>query len=358
MWLVALMGFIVKFSEITLGMAYRERDPETGKWHGGFYWYVRRGLGKNWKWLGIIWAIILGCAMVFAPAVQINSVVESVRTSFDIPPIIIGVISAVLMFIVLIGGIKSLSHFAEVVVPFMALAYTVVSIIILIMSAGKIPGIFGMIFQYAFTPMAATGGFAGSTVVLAIRWGLARGVYSNEAGTGMAPLARSSSSANHPVKQGLWGITEVFVDTIVVCTMTALSMLTTGLVDLETGRMLSPAPAPDLAGEAFSAALGPLGPGFVAGAVLLFAWSSVLGWSQYGAECWAYLFGPGTVWAYRLAFLALILPGATAGFTAAWALSDTFNGLMMLPNLAGLFALSGQVTDETKQYLRRLDQSG
>ena len=215
------MGFIVKFSEITLGMAYRERDPETGKWHGGFYWYVRRGLGKNWKWLGIIWAIILGCAMVFAPAVQINSVVESVRTSFDIPPIIIGVISAVLMFIVLIGGIKSLSHFAEVVVPFMALAYTVVSIIILIMSAGKIPGIFGMIFQYAFTPMAATGGFAGSTVVLAIRWGLARGVYSNEAGTGMAPLAHSSSSANHPVKQGLWGITEVFVDTIVVCTMTA-----------------------------------------------------------------------------------------------------------------------------------------
>ena len=221
MWLVALMGFIVKFSEITLGMAYRERDPETGKWHGGFYWYVRRGLGKNWKWLGIIWAIILGCAMVFAPAVQINSVVESVRTSFDIPPIIIGVISAVLMFIVLIGGIKSLSHFAEVVVPFMALAYTVVSIIILIMSAGKIPGIFGMIFQYAFTPMAATGGFAGSTVVLAIRWGLARGVYSNEAGTGMAPLAHSSSSANHPVKPGLWGITEVFVVTIVVCTMTA-----------------------------------------------------------------------------------------------------------------------------------------
>ena len=156
----------------------------------------------------------------------------------------------------------------------------------------------------------------------------------------------------------MWGIFQVFVSTFLVCTMTALAMLTTGLVDLETGRMLSPAPAPDLAGEAFSAALGPLGPGFVAGAVLLFAWSSVLGWSQYGSECWAYLFGPGTVWAYRLAFLALILPGATAGFTAAWALSDTFNGLMMLPNLAGLFALSGQVADETKQYLRRLDQSG
>ena len=221
MWAVALMGFIVKFSEITLGMAYRERDPETGRWHGGFYWYVRRGLGKSWKWLGIFWAVILGCAMVFAPAVQANSVVEAIRVSFDVPGWIVGVIFAVIMAVVLVGGIKSISSFAEKVVPLMALAYVIGSVFILVKFGSNIPHVFAMIFEYAFTPMAATGGFAGSTVMLAIRWGLARGVYSNEAGTGMAPLAHSSSSANHPVKQGLWGISEVFVDTIIVCTMTA-----------------------------------------------------------------------------------------------------------------------------------------
>lgn len=204
MWAVALMGFIVKFSEITLGMAYRERDPETGRWHGGFYWYVRRGLGKSWKWLGIFWAVILGCAMVFAPAVQANSVVEAIRVSFDVPGWIVGVIFAVIMAVVLVGGIKSISSFAEKVVPLMALAYVIGSIFILVKFGSNIPHVFAMIFEYAFTPMAATGGFAGSTVMLAIRWGLARGVYSNEAGTGMAPLAHSSSSANHPVKQGLW----------------------------------------------------------------------------------------------------------------------------------------------------------
>lgn len=176
MWAVALMGFIVKFSEITLGMAYRERDPETGRWHGGFYWYVRRGLGKSWKWLGIFWAVILGCAMVFAPAVQANSVVEAIRVSFDVPGWIVGVIFAVIMAVVLVGGIKSISSFAEKVVPLMALAYVIGSIFILVKFGSNIPHVFAMIFEYAFTPMAATGGFAGSTVMLAIRWGLARGV--------------------------------------------------------------------------------------------------------------------------------------------------------------------------------------
>ena len=155
MWAVALMGFIVKFSEITLGMAYRERDPETGRWHGGFYWYVRRGLGKSWKWLGIFWAVILGCAMVFAPAVQANSVVEAIRVSFDVPGWIVGVIFAVIMAVVLVGGIKSISSFAEKVVPLMALAYVIGSIFILVKFGSNIPHVFAMIFEYAFTPPAA-----------------------------------------------------------------------------------------------------------------------------------------------------------------------------------------------------------
>lgn len=349
MWLVAIMGFIVKFSEITLGMAYREQDPETGKWHGGFYWYVRRGLGKNWKWLGIIWAIILGCAMVFAPAVQINSVVEAVRTSFDIPPIIIGVISAVLMFVVLIGGIKSLSHFAEVVVPFMALAYTIVSIIILIMSAGKIPGIFGMIFQYAFTPMAATGGFAGSTVVLAIRWGLARGVYSNEAGTGMAPLAHSSSSANHPVKQGLWGITEVFVDTIIVCTMTALVVLCSGAwTSGETGAALT--------ATAFGTALGNqmLGTIFVTIIIALFAFTTALVNVYYGEICLSALKLDKLTIPYRILGCAFAIIGSVGALSVLWNLFDFFFGVCAVLNLIVCFLMRKQIGALIKDYLARL----
>lgn len=302
MWAVALMGFIVKFSEITLGMAYRERDPETGRWHGGFYWYVRRGLGKSWKWLGMFWAVILGCAMVFAPAVQANSVVEAIRVSWDVPGWIVGVIFAVIMAIVLVGGIKSISSFAEKVVPVMALAYVIGSIFILVKFGSNIPHVFAMIFEYAFTPMAATGGFAGSTVMLAIRWGLARGVYSNEAGTGMAPLAHSSSSANHPVKQGLWGISEVFVVAIIT-----FFAFTTALVNV-----------------------------------------------YYGEICMTVLGGKKFILPYRLLGCAFAIIGSVGALSVLWNLFDFFFGVCAVCNLVVCFLMRKQIGALINDYLARL----
>ena len=338
MWAVALMGFIVKFSEITLGMAYRERDPETGRWHGGFYWYVRRGLGKSWKWLGIFWAVILGCAMVFAPAVQANSVVEAIRVSFDVPGWIVGVIFAVIMAVVLVGGIKSISSFAEKVVPLMALAYVIGSIFILVKFGSNIPHVFAMIFEYAFTPMAATGGFAGSTVMLAIRWGLARGVYSNEAGTGMAPLAHSSSSANHPVKQGLWGISEVFVDTIIVCTMTALVVLCTGVwTEGGTGAALT--------ATAFGAGFGNAiaGTVFVVAIITFFAFTTALVNVYYGEICMTVLGGKKFILPYRLLGCAFAIIGSVGALSVLWNLFDFFFGVCAVCNLVVCFLMRKQI---------------
>ena len=349
MWAVALMGFIVKFSEITLGMAYRERDPETGRWHGGFYWYVRRGLGKSWKWLGIFWAVILGCAMVFAPAVQANSVVEAIRVSFDVPGWIVGVIFAVIMAVVLVGGIKSISSFAEKVVPLMALAYVIGSIFILVKFGSNIPHVFAMIFEYAFPPMAATGGFAGSTVMLAIRWGLARGVYSNEAGTGMAPLAHSSSSANHPVKQGLWGISEVFVDTIIVCTMTALVVLCTGVwTEGGTGAALT--------ATAFGAGFGNAiaGTVFVVAIITFFAFTTALVNVYYGEVCMTVLGGKKFILPYRLLGCAFAIIGSVGALSVLWNLFDYFFGVCAVCNLVVCFLMRKQIGALINDYLARL----
>lgn len=349
MWFVALLGFIVKFSEISLGMAYREKDPETGLWRGGFYWYVKKGLGERWKWIGIIWSVLLGCAMVFAPAVQINSVVGAIHTSFDISSWIIGAVSAIFMAIVLIGGIRSISRFAEAVVPAMALIYTVASIYVLIRFASNIPHVFAMIFRDAFTPAAASGGFMGATVILAIRWGLARGVYSNEAGTGMAPLAHSSATVNHPVKQGLWGLVEVFVDTIVVCTMTALVVLCTGAWDSgESGATLT--------ARAFGVALGSpvAGTIFVSIIIAFFAFTTALVNVYYGEVCVGILGGKKLVMPYRLLGCAFAVIGAVGALSTLWNLFDFFFGTCAICNLIVCFLMREQIGALIKDYVSRL----
>ncbi len=297
MWAVALMGFIVKFSEITLGMAYRERDPETGRWHGGFYWYVRRGLGKSWKWLGIFWAVILGCAMVFAPAVQANSVVEAIRVSFDVPGWIVGVIFAVIMAVVLVGGIKSISSFAEKVVPLMALAYVIGSIFILVKFGSNIPHVFAMIFEYAFTPMAATGGFAGSTVMLAIRWGLARGVYSNEAGTGAALTATAFGA----------GFGNAIAGTVFVVAIITFFAFTTALVNV-----------------------------------------------YYGEICMTVLGGKKFILPYRLLGCAFAIIGSVGALSVLWNLFDFFFGVCAVCNLVVCFLMRKQIGALINDYLTRL----
>lgn len=349
MWFVALLGLIVKFSEITLGLAYRQKDPETGLWHGGFYWYVKRGLGKHWAWLGILWAIILGCAMVFAPAVQINSVACAINTSFDIKPVIIGVVSAVLMGIVLLGGIKGISKFAEAVVPMMALVYTVVSLYVLVRFAANIPGAFGLIFESAFTGTAASGGFAGATVMLAIRWGLARGVYSNEAGTGMAPLAHSSATVNHPVKQGMWGIVEVFVDTIVVCSMTAMVVLCTGAWN-------SGASGAALTSQAFGIAFNSSTAGtvFISIIIAFFAFTTALVNVYYGEICVDILGGKKLIVPYRILGCVFAIIGAVGALSTLWNLFDFFFGVCAVCNLIVCFAMRKQIGALINDYLQRL----
>ncbi len=349
MWAVALMGLIVKFTEITLGMAYREKDPETGVYHGGFYWTVRKGMGKHWTWLGVFWAIILGCAMVFAPAVQSNSIVSAINSYFDVNPLIIGIIIAVLLLAVLMGGLKRISHFAEVVVPFMALAYTVVAIFFLITNCSAIPGAFGMIFKYAFSPAAASGGFLGSTVILAVRWGLARGVYSNEAGTGMAPLAHSSSNANHPAKQGLWGITEVFVDTIVVCSMTGLVVLCSGVWDCgESGAALT-----SLAFGTFfgNQAVGTI---FVSIIIAFFGFTTALVNIYYGEICLSALHLQKITIPYRLLGCAFAIIGSVGALSVLWNLFDFFFGVCAVCNLFLCIAMRKQVWATIKDYKARV----
>lgn len=348
MWFIALLGFIVKFAEITLGMAYRERDPDTGLWRGGFYWYVKSALGKKWQWIGIVWAVILGCAMVFAPAVQINSIVGAMNTSFNISPWIIGIASALIMAIVLVGGIKSISKFAVMVVPAMALVYTIVSIIILITHAEAIPGAFRLIFKYAFTPAAASGGFTGSAVILAIRWGIARGVYSNEAGTGMAPLAHSSATVNHPVVQGLWGIVEVFVDTIIVCSMTALVVLCTGVWD-------SGASGAALTTMAFSAAFGNdfAGTVFVTIVISFFAFTTALVNVYYGEICISILGGKKLILPYRILGCIFAIVGAVGALSTLWNLFDFFFGVCAICNLIGCFLMRKHIGALIRDYLSR-----
>ena len=349
MWVTAVLCLIVKFCEIILGVAYREKDPETGMWRGGLYWDVVNGLGKKWKWFGILWALVLGIDMLFAPAVQINTVVSSLNTVFTINPIIIGIFSAVLMAVVLIGGIKSISRFAELVVPFMAIAYTACSIYVLIRYAANIPGVLSNVVKCAFTPAAATGGFAGSTIMMAVRWGLARAVYSNEAGTGTAPLAHSTAAVNHPVKQGLWGITEVFVDTIVVCSMTALVVLCTGAWESgSTGAALT--------SQAFGTAFGNTTAGgiFIAIIIVFFAFTTAVVNVFYSEVCLNLVFGKKIIFPCRIAGCLMAIVGAVGALSTIWNLYDFFLGFCQIFNLIVCVVMIKKIVLLVNDYLKRL----
>ena len=349
MWAIALLGLIVKFSEITLSLAYRERNHKTGNVHGGIYWYVKNGLGEKWKWYGGIWAVFLGIAMLMAPAVQTSSVTNVITENWDIPPVVIGIVMAVLMMLVIIGGLKSISKFAELVVPFMAIGYIGVSIVILALNASSLPSIFALIFKEAFTGTAAVGGFAGSTFIVALQAGLARGVYSNEAGTGTAPLAHSSATVNHPVKQGMWGIVEVFVDTIVVCTMTALVVLSTGAWQ---GGKINAA----LTSEAFGIAFGSaqVGAIFVTVVIVFFAFTTAVVNVYYGEVCMTALGLDRFNRLYRVLGCLASIVGSVGTLSTIWNLYDFFFGTCAMLNLFVLFAMRKKIWLLVQDYLARL----
>lgn len=359
MWVVAVFGMMTNYAENVLGIFYRIKN-ENGQWSGGAMYYLREGLGsrKNCKTIGMVLAVLFSCFCVLASfgignMSQINSIASNMNNAFHIPPVVTGAVLLVLAALVIVGGLKRIAAVAEKLVPFMAIAYVLGALVIVFCNAGQIGAAFASIFKGAFAMKAVGGGIVGSGVKLAVTWGMKRGVFSNEAGLGSSVMVHSCSNVKEPVQQGMWGIFEVFADTIVVCTLTALALLTSGLVDLNTGVILSGAEKSALVAEAFSGTFGQAGTAFIAVAILLFAFSTVLGWSHYGATAFEYLFGTKATIAYKVVFVAFILVGATMKLDLAWDISDTFNGLMAIPNLIGVLSLSGVVYKITKNYIAR-----
>ncbi|NLO24538.1 MAG: sodium:alanine symporter family protein [Clostridiales bacterium] len=344
MWVSAIFGMATKYGEVVLAIKYREKTPD-GRFVGGPMYYIRNGL--NLKWLAAIFAFF-GALAAFGIGnmTQANSVAAAMEATFGANKLVSGIVLAVATAAVVLGGLKRIAQVTERLVPFMAAFYIIGGIIILIIKASSIPAAFGLIFSSAFTGTAAVGGFAGSTIMMATRYGVARGVFSNEAGLGSAPIAHAAATTDSAVKQGLWGIFEVFMDTIVVCSITALSIVVTGVWQTgETGAALTTA--------AFNEGLPGPGGIIVAVGVLLFAYSTILSWEYYGERCAEYLFGSKAIMPYRVIWIPFILIGAIGGLVTIWDIADTLNGLMAIPNLIGLLGLSGVIIKLTKDYFSK-----
>ena len=351
MWLSAFLGMMTNYAENTLGIKYRYKN-EKGAWMGGAMVYIERGLG--WKWLAVIFSIFCGLASFgIGNMTQANSIAHGLNDSFHIPPIATAIILMIMVSLVIIGGIKRIASVTEKIVPFMAIFYIVGGLVVIFCNASAIPAAFGAIFREAFNFRAAGGGVLGYGIALAARKGISRGVFSNEAGLGSSVMVHSASDVKEPVVQGMWGIFEVFFDTLIVCTLTAFTILSSGLVDLQTGEILTASTGASLVSEALSTGLGSLAGGFVAIAICLFAFSTVLGWSFYGSKSCEYLFGTKATYVYKIIFILCIVFGATMSFDLAWAIADTLNALMAIPNLIGVLALSGTVFAITKNYTER-----
>ena len=330
LWVSGLLGMCTKFAEIVIAMHYRETD-ESGTMRGGAMYTLKNGLGL--PWLGTIFAALVSLAAFgIGNMVQANSVAASLHASFGIATPVTGIALAVLSAAVILGGIRRIGEVTEILVPFMAIFYLGGGLVILMRFAGEVPGAMALVFESAFSGAAATGGFAGATVMMALRYGVARGLFSNEAGLGSAPMVHAAARTDHPVRQGLYGIFEVFVDTILVCTVTGLVILVTGVWD-------DGATGAALAGQAFSVGLpGTWGNIVVTTSLVLFAFSTLIGWSYYGETGIVYLFGARAAVPYRLLWLVFIYLGAVGSLHLVWDVADTLNGLMALPNLVSVLA--------------------
>jgi AGCS family alanine or glycine:cation symporter len=343
MWMTALVGMATKYAEAVLAVRYREED-ERGKFVGGPMYYIQNGLGKKWKWLAVCFALFAGIAgFGIGNMVQANSIANALNANFAIPEWITGVVLVVLVGAVLLGGIERIATVAGKLVPLMAVGYIAAGSLILIINLPEIPAAFGLIFKHAFTPTAATGGFAGAAVWAAIRFGVARGVFSNEAGLGSAPIAHAAAQTKGPVSQGLIAMLGTFIDTLVVCSFTALAIITTGAwTSGETGAALT--------SKAFDLALPGLGGYLIALALAVFAFTTILGWSYYCERSLQYLFGIKIITPFRVLWSLAALLGATLKLSFVWLLADTLNALMAIPNLIALALLSPIVFKLTKEF--------
>lgn len=346
MWITALIGMATNFTEAYLAVRFREQD-ELGNYVGGPMYYIRNGLGPRWHWLGIVFALFaMFAAFGIGNTVQANSVADAAYTSFGIPTWLTGIVLALLTGAVIIGGIKRIGEVAGKLVPFMAIAYVLGATGVIISSIDQVPATLALIVNDAFTGTAAAGGFAGASVWAALRFGIARGIFSNEAGLGSTPIAHAAARTNDPFKQGMVAMLGTFIDTIIVCTMTALVILMTGVwTSGETGASLS--------ALAFHTGLPGPGDWIVTLGLILFAFTTLLAWSYYGERCAEFLFGVRVIFAYRLLWIVVIVIGAIGNLTVIWLLADVMNGLMAIPNLIALALLSPLVFRAARERLAR-----
>ena len=363
MWISALFGMCTKFAEVTLAIHFRERN-DKGDWVGGPMYYISKGLGKNWKWLGSLFALFgMLAAFGIGNMTQINSIVTSISGTINsFTPInvntanlIIGIIVAIFCAIVLIGGLKRIGQVTEKLVPFMAVIYILSALIIFFAHIGNIGNVLRSIFVGAFTPSAVVGGAAGVTISAAVKRGVGRGVFSNEAGLGSAPIAHAAADTDSAVRQGCFGVFEVFADTIVICTLTAFAVLMSG-----TPINFGQAAGADLTIAAFGTTFGRVGGIIISVGLTLFATSTILSWCLYGTRCAEFLFKTTKIIKpYQVIFCLIIVLGAVTELSLVWDIADTLNGLMALPNLVGLLALSPIVIKLTREYFNgvRLGES-
>ncbi len=359
LWIAALLGMIIKYTEVVLAVHYRERNKK-GDWVGGPMYYIVNGMGKGWKWMAVLFAVFAILASFgIGNLSQANSITDSVNNAFAafIPSLadnqktislIVGVLLAVLTAVALLGGIKRIGKVTELMVPFMSAFYIIFTLIVIGCNYATIGNAFAKIFTAAFTPKAVLGAASGIALKEALVWGLRRSAFSNEAGLGSAAIAHAATETDSAVKQGLHGIFEVFADTLVICTLTGLTVIVSG-VDITFGVK----PGSELITSAFGTVFGDkFAALFVAIALVFFAYSTILGWSLYGTRCVEYLFGMKATKVYQVIFVLMIVVGATTSLNVAWDLADTFNGLMAIPNFVALFALSGVVAKLTKEHFR------
>ena len=364
MWLAALMGMVTKYSEVVLSIRYRERDVK-GDWVGGPMYYIKNGMGPKWKWLGALYCVFAALAAFgIGNGAQAKSIVGSLNgaiTAF-IPSaagsagtinLVCGIVLAALVALILFGGIKRIGEVCEKLVPIMSAFYILFTLIVIISHISGIGRAFYLIFASAFTPRAVFGAASGIVLKQTVIWGMRRSAFSNEAGLGSAAIAHAAAETKGPVDQGLYGIFEVFIDTIIICTLTALSVIISG-VDISWGVK----PGSELITSAFATVFGQkFASLFVAIALMMFAFSTILGWSLYGTRCVQYLLGMKASKVYQAIFVLVVIVGSVASIDAVWDVADTLNGLMAIPNFVALFALSGVVAKLTKEKFRsdRLD---
>ncbi|GGG53466.1 transporter [Kocuria dechangensis] len=347
MWVTGLLGMASKYSEAFLGVRFRTTDAK-GEISGGPQYYLERGIRNGFgKFLGLFFAVAAALAAFgIGNMTQGNAIASNVESSFGLPTWITGIVLAALTLAVLVGGIKSIGKVTAGLVPFMILFYVLSAMVILLVNVTAIPQAIALIFTDAFTGTAAVGGFAGSAIMLAVQMGVARGIFSNESGMGSAAIAAAAAQTTHPVRQGLVSMTQTFIDTIIVVTFTGLVLITTGV--WEQGEDF----AATMTGDAFSQGLpGEWGHFVVTLGLILFAYSTILGWAYYGERCMERLFGRGAVMPYRVVFSAVVFVGCTIPLAVVWNFADVMNGLMAIPNLVGLLILSGLIARETKHYL-------